>query len=163
MSFDAPWGLSLKLITTFSVIILVGIPLIGLFNHPNNEFIWFLSMVVFPFSILIVSAFFMIRGYELSKDKLIILRLGWNTEVNLKGLQAVEINPDAMKKSLRTFGNGGLFSITGRFRNKQLGSYRAFVTDPKLSVILRFEDKIIVVTPDNPNRFANLINGTRPQ
>ncbi len=52
-----------------------------------------------------------------------------------------------MKGSIRTFGNGGLFCFSGRFRNRKLGSYRAFATDPKLAVVLRFPDKIVVVTP----------------
>ncbi len=43
-----------------------------------------------------------------------------------------------MRGSLRLFGNGGMFSITGLYRNRALGNYRAFVTDLKKTVVLRF-------------------------
>ena len=160
-SFAAPWGLSLKLVSAFSVIILVGLPIFGLLNYSHNHNTWLLGIVLLPLIILVSAVFFMIRGYELSNNYLIVRRLGWETKVELNGLQDVEINPDAMRRSLRTFGNGGLFSIIGKFRNKLLGSYRAFATDPKLAVILRFSDRVIVVTPDSPSRFAELIKGIK--
>ena len=79
-------------------------------------------------------------------------------------LQTVEINPDAIKKSTQVFGNGGVFSFTGKFRNEQLGVYSAYATNPDLAVILKFTDKVIVVTPENPNIFveqirSSLVNG----
>jgi hypothetical protein len=155
--FDAPWGLSLKLITLFSTGILVGTAVVGLLNNFGDGMIWFIGMVVFPLAILMGAAIFMIRGYELTRDKLYIQRLGWKTPVNLHELQAVEIDPQAMKRSIRIFGNGGLFCFAGQFQNKKLGAYRAFATNPDLAVILRFTEKVVVVTPDNPNKFMTQI------
>lgn len=152
--FDAPWGVSLKLITIFSISILVGLPIIGLLNSAGNGIIWFISMVILPLIILISATFFMVRGYELTKDKLFIQRLGWKSGLNLNELQSVEVDPEAMKRSIRTFGNGGLFCYVGKFRNKKLGSYRAFATDPELAVVLKFTDKVVIVTPDNPGKFV---------
>ena len=59
-----------------------------------------------------------------------------------------------MRGSLRLFGNGGIFSITGLFRNRALGNYRAFVTDLKRTVVLRFPERIIVVSPECPEKFV---------
>jgi hypothetical protein len=81
--------------------------------------------------------------------------------VNLAGLQSVEAEPSAMRRSIRTFGNGGLFCIAGKFWNRRLGSYRAFATDPKRSVVLRFEDHSVVVTPDNPEAFVARVRKLR--
>lgn len=74
--FGAPWGISVKLATIFSVCILVGIPVIGSLIIPENKFIWLSGMVIVPLVIMLVAAFFIIRGYELTKDRLLIERPG---------------------------------------------------------------------------------------
>ena len=59
-----------------------------------------------------------------------------------------------MSRSIRLFGNGGAFAFSGWFRNRKLGSYRAYATDPARSVVLKFSDhKTIVVTPEPPDAF----------
>ena len=65
------------------------------------------------------------------------------------------ISPDAMRRSLRTFGNGGVFGFTGWFYNSRLGRYRAWVTDPKRAVVLVFPDRTIVVSPGRPHLFVD--------
>ena len=52
-----------------------------------------------------------------------------------------------------TFGNGGLFSITGRFWNRKLGRYRALATDPSRAIVLRYPKRTIVITPHDPQHF----------
>jgi hypothetical protein len=67
-----------------------------------------------------------------------------------------------MKKRWRTAGNGGLYSFTGSFSNKMLGDYRALVTNPALSVILRFPSETVVVSPDSPEAFVqNILHRTQ--
>jgi len=152
--FKAPWGTLLKIITAICTIILIGIPFIGLFSGPRSNIGWILGMIIMPLAILIISSFFIIRGYILTDNTLLIQRLGWNSKLNLSGLLSAEIDPTAMAKSLRTFGNGGMFCFAGLFYNKKLGSYRAFATDFKNSVILRFPNRTIVITPDEPEKFV---------
>lgn len=65
-----------------------------------------------------------------------------------------------MRASLRTFGNGGGFSFTGRYWNKRLGSYRAFVTNPARSVVLRWQDRTVVVSPASPEEFVREVLGS---
>ena len=64
-----------------------------------------------------------------------------------------------MRRSIREFANGGLFSYTGGFHNSVLGSYRAFVTDHARTVVLRFPDRaagdrVVVLSPDDPEAFV---------
>lgn len=59
-----------------------------------------------------------------------------------------------MKRSIRTFGNGGLFCFAGKFGNQKIGAFRAYATDSHLAVILRFTEKVLAVTPDNPGKFV---------
>ena len=154
-TFGAPWGTSLRMMTGFAVCLLAGISVIGFFTGPKHMLFWNLSMSVLPLGILIAAVFFIIRGYVVTEDTLIVKRPGWSVKIDLKNLQSVKADPQAMAGSIRTFGNGGLFCFSGSFRNKKLGSYRAFVTDQKLSVILKFTDRTIVVTPDKPDIFVN--------
>lgn len=154
VSFDAPWGILLKVVTGISILVSVSIPVLGMVKGPTRGFFMYLLVIVMPLATLIISAFFAIRGYVLTPDYLHILRPGWITKLDLSGLLSAAADPKAMSGSIRTFGNGGLFSITGKFRNKKLGSYRAFATDPGRAVVLKFDSRVIVVTPDNPGKFV---------
>ena len=107
-----------------------------------------------PLAIILVSALFTIRGYTVTSDALLVRRLFWTTRLSLDGLESVQVEPEAMRGSMRTFGNGGLFSFTGFFRNNPLGAYRAFVTDPHQTVVLRFQKGAVVVSPAAPQEFV---------
>ena len=153
--FNAPWGRALKVMTGITVLILIHIPVIGMFSGPQGSVVWTLSMIVVPLLLtLAIAAFFLIRGYVLTGDVLLVQRLGWNSKLDLSGLTAAEADPRAMAKSIRTFANGGMFCFAGIFRNKKLGFYRVFATDPKLAVVLRFNSRVVVVTPENPEEFV---------
>jgi len=157
--FGAPWGTSLILVSVFASAVLIGVASIPLFTGPSGNIFWILIMTVMPLSIWGVSLLFMIRGYMLTKDTLFIRRLLWDTRVPLSGLQSACVEDSrAFKGSIRTCGNGGMFCFAGSFWNKKLGSFRAFATNFKSVVILRFTDKIIVVTPSQPDEFISLLN-----
>jgi hypothetical protein len=161
MTFRAPWGILLRSITALSVILLIGIPLIGIFSGPRGNIVWVLAMIAMPLAILIISAFFSIFRYDLTEDTLWIRRLGWCSKLDLSSLITATVDAEAMAKSIRTFGNGGLFCFAGLFYNKKLGSYRAFATDPKRAVVLKFSDRTVVVTPDDPEAFVASIKKMR--
>jgi hypothetical protein len=76
---------------------------------------------------------------------------------------SVMADAEALGGSTRVFGNGGLFSFTGLFRNKRLGLYHAFVTDSKLAVVLRLRNKTIALSPGDPPRFVAEISARLPQ
>jgi hypothetical protein len=129
VSFNAPWGTSLKVMTTIPVIILVGVAMLGMFTGTRSGVVHILAMTVLPLSILIASAFFTIRGYVLTGGTLFIRRPGWSLKLDLSKLVSAEYDPRAMAGSIRTCGNGGMFCFAGACRDKNLGSYRAFVDD----------------------------------
>jgi Bacterial PH domain len=111
-----------------------------------------------PLVIIFACALFTVRSYSITNDALSIDRLLWKTGVSLSGLQSVKYDPEATRRSIRTFGNGGFFSFTGYFRNKELGSYRAFMTDRRRAVVLRFPHSVIVISPERPEDFVNAIS-----
>ncbi len=156
--FHAPWAKSLKIMTVLSVLILAGLPVIGIATGPEDSLIWVFFMIGMPLSMIFIASLFIILGYVLTADELLVQRLFWNSRIALSGLLSAEVDADAMAQSIRTFGNGGMFCFAGAFSNKKLGSYRAFATDPKRSVVLRFLKRTIVVTPDRPEVFAQKVN-----
>jgi len=154
-TFSALWGLLLKGMTVFCVAICIGIPVTVLLGTGIGLFKW---SILLPPAILIAGAFFVIRGYELRPGELKIKRLGWSTRLDLTDLQSAELDPAAMSGSIRTCGNGGLFCFAGWFRNKKLGSYRAFATDLKKCVVLKFPKRTVVITPDDPDAFVKAVS-----
>ena len=116
-----------------------------------------LTAGVLPLVVVLGCLPFMVRGYVLTERELIIHRLGWTNRWPLAGLTAAEVDPDALKKSIRLWGDGGLFSFCGWFRNKKLGLYRLFATDPKRCVVLKLGSRTVVVTPDKPEEFVSEI------
>jgi hypothetical protein len=107
--------------------------------------------------ILLVTVFLSVRGYLVERRILHVRRLGWSTRIALGDLVGAEVDPEAMKRSLKLIGNDGLLGIYGTFRNKRLGRYRAFATDRARAVVLRFPTRTLVVTPDDPRRFLDVL------
>ena len=149
--FKAPWGKTLCWMSALSILILLGalVPVL-LLKKPE----WARLLALLPLLLLPGAALFIIRSYTLEPNTLAIQRLLWTTHLPLSGLQSAEVSPDVMRGSLRLFGNGGMLSITGLYRNRALGNYRAFVTDLNRTVVLRFPKRTVVVSPENPDRFV---------
>ena len=145
MTYQAPWSRSVRVITigVTALLLVVG----ALIPTPAVKImLW--GMIPF-------FALFAVRGYELEGGELVIVYPLRRKRVSLRGLRDVHADPEAMKRSIRTFGNGGLFGFTGWFHNSTLGSYRAWVTDPHRAVVLDLPDKPVVVSPDRPNLFVD--------
>lgn len=157
-TYRAPWGRLLKLATGLAFVVCLGVIGVGLTFFPHTRPVERWTMCLLPLSVLVCSAPFMVRGYSVTGDGLIIHRLGWDTFQSLENLVSATPDPEAMKNSLRLWGNGGLFAFCGLFRNHKLGNYRAYATDHARSVVLQFTDRVIVVTPDDPQQFADEIS-----
>jgi hypothetical protein len=96
----------------------------------------------------------MVRGYVLTEKQIEVRRLGWSTVLPLAGLVAVTGEPEGLRGSVRLFGNGGLFGISGWCWNRRIGRFRAYATDPGRVVLLRYRDgNKVVVTPHDVQHF----------
>ena len=152
-TYKASWGTPLKTVTTICVLILIGLPILKTVERgtlTKGDLGLLLKTLLPSCLLIIIVALFLVRGYILTNKQLIVKRLFWKNRVNLSNLVSAEFDSQAMFNSWRVFGNGGFFSITGLFWNQKLGLYRAFVTNEKNSIVLKFTDKVIVITPDNP-------------
>lgn len=178
-AFDAPWGASLITTSILVALLLAAIsaavyfaPKLNRILYPEREVkgeaVCRLLAVCIPVVVLLAAALFTVRGYTVTRDAILVHRLGWSSAVPLDGLESATVSPGAIREASRTRGNGGFFSYTGRFRSRTLGAMQAFVTDHARTVVLRFPDRaagdqVVVVSPDDPDAFVALLCGDRPE
>ena len=159
-TFNAPVGTRLRVVTilTFgllAVIALVNVT-IAFWKGPDARVFWTLiATAPLGFVIVLPIAWFSrITGYRLEGDELHILRVGRINRFPLRELQAAESDPHAMKRARKLWGNDGLGAITGSFRSPTLGKLSAFLTDLDRSVVLRWPDRVVVISPDRTEEFV---------
>jgi len=139
--------------TVLSLVILMLPMLAAIFAPTQPPLLAIILLVALPPLIVAETFAARVRGYTLTEREIIVHRGLWDTRLTLAGLRSVKGDAEAMRGSARVFGNGGLFSITGRFWNRKLGWYRAFATDQSRAVVLRYADRTIVITPHDPQQF----------
>ncbi len=159
-TYQAPWGRALAVTSAMLTILCLGITCAIPQWLLQEAGAWLELLRWLPLLLLAGCLPFMIRGYQITGEAILIRRLGWTTRLERAGLRSAEFVPKVMRKSLRTCGNGGGFSFTGWYWSKALGPYRAFVTDLNLTVVLRFGRRTVVVSPATPEAFvAELTRG----
>lgn len=155
--FDAPWGTMLKVISTLATLLLLGIfGWMAFFNHASTA-VTKVMYIAIPLLIMFTSLLFTVRGYTISGNTLRIRRLLWDSDIDISMLSSVDYDPKAMTGSIRTLGNGGLYSFSGKFKSVKLGSFKAYLTDFKNCVIIKIAGKTIVVSPGNPELFVEVL------
>lgn len=162
--FKARWSTALKLMTLASSAVLLVVAGILLFLPPDPPPGGRVpaTTAMFLLAIWIGSALFTVRGYVVTREALLVQRLFWRSEVPLRGLTRAAADPQAMTQSLRVFGNGGLFAFSGLYRNRKLGRYRAYATDPSRAVVLEVSSRAVVVTPEAPGEFLGTLRSLHP-
>lgn len=153
IEFRAPWSRTVRNATVLSLFILALPMLAAIFAPTRPPLLAVVVLVAVPPLIVAQTFAARVRGYTLTEEAIIVRRGLWDMRLPLAGLRSVTGDVDAMSGSVRVFGNGGLFSITGRFWNRKLGWYRAFATDQSRAVVLRYPDRTIVITPHDPQHF----------
>lgn len=160
----APWSGLLKSVSIISTLLLVGagvavartIPTVG-----GSHLAAILAASCLP-AIALVALLFVVISYEIDGTQLRIRRLLWHTCIDLTTMQQARADPTASQGSIRTAGNGGLFSFTGYYRSQSLGSYEAYVTDWRHAVIMRLPRRVIVTSPADPAGFVLALRAAFP-
>ncbi|MES2702445.1 MAG: PH domain-containing protein [Bacteroidota bacterium] len=122
--------------------------------HKNGRnipmFLYAVPLVILP---IIIGIAYVLRPREIETDeeKLTIVKR-YPVTIYYKDIKAVrQLDPEELKRSLRTFGNGGLFGYTGKYYKKPFGSMTWYCTQRDNYVLIELHnEKKIVVTPDTP-------------
>ena len=163
----APWPTSLKVVSWIGTAVLVAATWAVVKAIPRGTRVPFAEnfgtfMAFVPPLILLIALLYVVTGYDLEGTELRVRRLLWPTRVPLDGLARAWHDPQALKCSIRLFGNGGLYSVTGIFQSRHLGRYRAFVTDPARAVVLKLPKRTVVISPADPAAFLTLVPSLIP-
>ncbi|MFT3992093.1 MAG: PH domain-containing protein [Luteolibacter sp.] len=157
-SYAAPWSNLLK-ITSAIMVILSLVTIFGSSYLPLNIPKWSVHLTRWTLPVIVIACVpFIVLNYSIANKQLLIRRPFRTTRFDLTDFQSAAYAPKAMNKCLRLCGNGGIFSFTGWFWNSTLGNFQAFVTDPNRTVVMRFKNKTIIVSPDDPEAFVTELN-----
>lgn len=155
-TYKAPWGKTLTIVSVL-VTVLCGsaslLPWKLVFIDDGGPVLRLLLWL--PVLLIPGCALFIVRGYTITPDEILIHRPFRVTRLPRMGLQSAAFEPNAMRGCIRTCGNGGFYSITGWYWSKSLRTCRAFVTDLNKTVVLRFRSRTVVVSPDDPEGFVS--------
>lgn len=151
MVFTASWSSQVTLITCSVVPLLFLSPLLVFSLKKRLGVTLFVTLICWGIIAATVPAY--IKGYQIESGQVEVLGLFGSESFPIADITDAYLDPQGMDNSVRTFANGGIFSFYGQFSNERLGQYFAYVTDPARSVVLRFPDKIVVISPDRPQEF----------
>lgn len=157
MIFKATLDKTSKLLTVGITLLFLGIT-IGpkLFGKPGNtEIPIFISFVLFL--TYVISYSFSPKSYEINETNVIIKRAFNNVTLNRSQIKDIlKIENGKLYWSIRTFGVGGLFGYFGKFWSKEFGNMTWYATRrDKAIMIITKENKKIVLTPDEVEKFIN--------
>lgn len=153
-TFAASWD-SMAEIISASVAILLLTPVVEIHS------VW---IPVLAGVILLAAYAWSPQSYEIRDRTLIVRRLGGNVRIPLNSIRQARVaTADDLSGCMRLFGSGGLFGWYGLFRTAKLGKSTWYVTDKQNAVVLVTDQKRIVLSPDEVERFVNAIRIEAPQ
>ena len=118
------------------------------------------EVILIPIFLFVISiGVFIFRpiSYTITDQEVIINRLWKDVIINRKDIQSVEIlDKDFSKRTIRTFGVGGMWGYFGKFIHDIVGTMTWYVTRRDKMILLRLIDgKRIVLSPDDLEGFVN--------
>ena len=145
--YQARWGALLVIISTLLTALCIWRAITEFRQHGAAAWVGWLLL-----ALVAGCALFSVRGYTVTPEAILIRRLGWNTRLPLADLQSARREQQSIWRGIR-IGNGGFFSFTGWRWSPGLGFYRVFATNGSDRVVLRYTNRIVVVTPSAPDDF----------
>ena len=156
----APAGFRVRLAILLSAVIavLAGVVLtVMVLRDPHAPRAMVAAGGVTPITLAAVLWAARIRRYRLAGDELLIEFRFRTVRFPLAGLIDATPDREAMRRAWKVFGNDGLGVISGRFRSKHLGAFRAYLTDAEHAVVMRWPDRCLVISPDQHSYFVEAV------
>lgn len=153
-SFSAPWDSTLRRVTLVIALVCLAITA-SLWPVMQAEGITSMHFWggLLPTLIALGCAVLQVKGYRLEDGDLVVERRLWVKRFPLSELESVQPEPQLMRQSNSLLGNSGFFGFMGLFKHSATGTFRAFVTDPSQTLLLRFPQRAIAISPGDQERF----------
>jgi hypothetical protein len=155
--YKARWGALLVILSTLLTAACLGPAIAEFRQYGASAWIGWLLLVL-----VAACALFSVRGYTVTPEAILIQRLLWDTRLSLAGLQSARRETLPWWRGIK-IGNGGFFSFTGWRWSPGLGFYRVFVTNVSERVVLRYANRIVVVSPSPPDDFVRHLTNITPR
>ena len=154
--FAAHLSLS-SLIVTLLVFLIFGVGAIGSFAVADMRS-GLIAVAVFVG--LVIVGLFSVIAYEIDGKVLIVRHPLWSTKISLEHLTTATPTPTlAQGLSISWWSTRGIFGMLGYVHKSELGTYRAFITNFRNAVVLRFASGMpVVVSPDSPAQFVQRLS-----
>lgn len=146
-------SLSTTLVVVTVFVVLLTVALIAFAVVLRGRDFGIVAVVAAGLGVIAVWAFLRAPvAYDLVGDTLTVeLRIGSKRFGPVASCRPLE---EGMSYATRLWGNGGLFAVTGLYRDKVHGRFRAFVTDPNRLVLVRtVDDDKIMISPSNTSEW----------
>src|SRR5690348_5669614 len=107
--FKAPWSRTLIVLSSLTTVLCLTVALWQWHTlaamHIDTLRFW---LALLPLALVLGAALFTVRGYSVAADEVLVHRLFWTTRLPRKEMQSARFEPEAIRRSIRIFGNGGL-------------------------------------------------------
>jgi hypothetical protein len=158
---SAPIGTRVRMMTLLSIVAVVVVatvvPVLMLETHHPPPWPVFLTTGIAPAVVAIIWFTARILRYRVVEAELQVELPFRTVRFPLEGLKDVTPDREALRGARKIAGNDGLGAISGRFRSKRLGWFRAYVTDAEHAVVLRWPDRCVVISPDQHSLFVEAV------
>ena len=149
------WGVNLMFLC-----MIIIIPFATYIYDEEGSYVWLLLLILFAviFSGILVGAWvYSPKAYFLSDKDIRIERPINSMTIPLKSIKKVESIEINLFKTIRKWGNGGLYSMTGSFYNRTHGSFWMYAKNDNYVMI--HADEKYVVSPDDKALFIQSVEG----
>jgi hypothetical protein len=99
-----------------------------------------------------------VLSYVITRDHLVIRRMLKDISLPLNSLRSATLDPHVFDGKCWSYVNRSGLGRCGHFWSQRLGFFRSFVRKRQNSVILRFSNRTIVVSPEDPSAFVSALH-----
>ncbi len=162
-TYECTWGM-VPILITVGVIVVVAIILywilckVRIYWHVKRSVSY--SLLVSGFLLIMIAlgpALYTPLKLSLTEKCFSIHYIFWNYNVPIKNIQEAELYHGS-EGDIRIFGSGGLWGYLGKFKNKQLGLYEMYVTNPSEMMSIETQKGYIIVSCKKVQDVVRLIN-----
>lgn len=156
MNFQASLDNTAKTITVLVTLLFLGIIGYGIAEASSSKSVLFTS----AFLALVYVICWLLRPlrYSVTETELLIERPLGNIRIKKEAITNISILQESnIGGAVRTFGVGGLFGYYGKYYNSAFGSMNWYVTRSDKPVLITTAKSKILVSPDEPERFAETL------
>jgi hypothetical protein len=157
----APPGARVRLTTLLSAVVLfmvitvVVVSMARDSNPPPRPA--FGAIGAIPVAVVLIFFAGKVRRYRLAGGELRVEFLFRTVRFPLAGLVGATVDREAMRGAWKLYGNDGLGAVSGRYRSKRLGPFRAYLTDVEHAVVLRWSAGCVVISPQQHSYFVEAV------